>query len=407
MINFEIPKDVLDDIAVYEKLAIELMRPNARYFDEHEHERPYEFINTIWALERENFRSKRGGEEDAGTALLKLILGIEMLSWGDTGQYLIRPGPRLGGTAVEAVGTPEQKERFLKRFTEGDEPAWGAMAITEPDAGSDNSSMRTTAILDKEKSEWIINGEKIFITSGSMALNESNDFCVVWATVDASPGRQGIKSFVVEANTPGVTVGKGLDKLGIHASDTVIISFKDVRIPYENILGSPEVRQSTSTKGFKGAMKTFDVSRPAVAASAIGIARAALEFTKEKLIEDGLEIDYLKPRHKMTAIERDLMEMEAQYKSARLLTLKATAAMIHGQGNRLDASMCKAHAGTAVTKITQKAVEILGPLGYSRKFLVEIWMRDAKINDIYEGTRQINLLIVARTILGYSRRELK
>jgi acyl-CoA dehydrogenase len=154
-------------------------------------------------------------------------------------------------------------------------------------------------------------------------------------------------------------------------------------------------------------MKTFDASRPAVAASAVGIARAALEYTQEKLAEAGIEVDYTKPRHQLTAVERDLIDMEAQYKSAWLLTLKATAAMMHGQTNRLEASMCKAHAGTAVTKLTLKAVELLGPLGYSRHFLVEKWMRDAKINDIYEGTRQINLLIVARTILGYSRRELK
>ncbi|HEX6383203.1 MAG TPA: acyl-CoA dehydrogenase family protein, partial [Anaerolineae bacterium] len=168
-----------------------------------------------------------------------------------------------------------------------------------------------------------------------------------------------------------------------------------------------EVQKEKSSKGFKGAMKTFDASRPIVAASAVGIARAALEYTKEKLAEVGVKVDYGKPRHQMTAIERDLIEMEAQYKAAWLLTLKATEAIMYGRGNRLEASMSKAYAGTAVTKITQKAVELLGPLGYSRELLVEKWMRDAKINDIYEGTRQINLLIVARSILGYTRHELK
>jgi acyl-CoA dehydrogenase len=212
---------------------------------------------------------------------------------------------------------------------------------------------------------------------------------------------------VVEAGTPGVDVSPGLDKYGIRASDTVVISFSDARIPYDNILGSPEVQEQKTTQSFKGAMRTFDASRPAVAASAVGIARAALEYTQEKLAEAGIEVDYTKPRHQLTAVERDLIDMEAQYKSAWLLTLKATAAMMHGQTNRLEASMCKAHAGTAVTKLTLNAVELLGPRGYSRDFLVENWMRDAKINDIYEGTRQINLLIVARTILGYSRRELK
>jgi acyl-CoA dehydrogenase len=419
MISFEIPTDVKRETQLVESLARQVMRPKSRYYDENEHERPQEFINMMWPIIRE--RNKRYLERmkdengDAGdgrqaginTAILRLVLSIEMMSWGDAGQYLCTPGGGLGGTAVQAVGTHEQKLRLLGRFAEGDEPAWGAMAITEPDAGSDNSSMRTTAVLDENTNEWILNGEKIFITNGGLSLKESNGFCVVWATVDPSAGRKGIKSFVVEANTPGVEVSPGMDKFGIRASDTVIISFSDARIPYDNILGSPEVQTGTTTRGFKGAMRTFDASRPSVAASAVGIARAALEYTKEKLVQDGLEIDYTKPRHQMTAVEHELLEMEAQFKSAWLLTLKATAAIMHGRGNRLEASMCKAHAGTAVTKITQKAVELLGPLGYSREFLVEKWMRDAKINDIYEGTRQINLLIVARSILGYSRRELK
>ena len=417
MISFEIPENIKQQVQMAEMVAAQVMRPKSRYYDEHEHERPVEFIEMMWPVVREQYKrqmAKLTGENGANgtqregpdTSLLRLVLLIEMMSWGDAGQYLCIPGGGLGGAAVEAVGTPEQKIRFLGRFAEGDEPAWGAMAITEPGAGSDNSSMRTTAVLDPETNEWVINGEKIFITSGALSLKESNGFCVVWATVDPSAGRRGIKSFVVEASTPGVEVSHGLDKLGIRASDTVILSFKDARVPYDNLLGSAEVRE-TNGRGFKGAMKTFDASRPIVAASAVGIARAALEYTREKLAEAGIEVDYTRPRHQMTAVERDLIEMEAQYKAAWLLTLKATEAIMYGRGNRLEASMCKAYAGTAVTKITQKAVELLGPLGYSRELLVEKWMRDAKINDIYEGTRQINLLIVARAILGYTRHELK
>jgi acyl-CoA dehydrogenase len=331
---------------------------------------------------------------------------IEQLSWGDAGQYLCLPHPMLGGAAVDSAGTPEQRLRFLSKFTEG-EPKWGAMAITEPGAGSDNSSMRTTAVLDQETNEWVINGEKIFITSGKLALEESDGLCVVWATVDPTAGRAGIKSFVVEGHTPGVSIAKQEHKLGIRASDTVSLHFDNCRIPYENILGSPEVQQQTTVKGFQGAMKTFDASRPAVAASAMGIARAAVEFTRERLAEEGIEVDYRKGLHQMTAVERDLVEMEGRHKAAWLLTLRAVAMMAHGESNRLAASMCKFRAGEAVTWITQKAVELLGPLGYSRELLVEKWMRDAKINDIYEGTKQINQLIVARSILGYSRRELK
>jgi acyl-CoA dehydrogenase len=251
-----------------------------------------------------------------------------------------------------------------------------------------------------------LNGEKIYVTSGLMAAQESDGFVVVWATLDPSAGRAGIKSFVVEAGTPGMTVSKIEDKLGIRASDTVSLVFDDCRIPYDNILGSPEIKQRT-TKGFKGVMKTFDASRPLVAASAMGIARATIDFVKETLQKEGIELRYDVPRHRRTALEQTVFEMEAQYKAAWLLTLRAVALLDQRQPNALESSMCKVKAGKAVTEITQKAVEILGPLGYSRQWLVEKWMRDAKINDLFEGTGQINLLIVARRILEYTRRELK
>lgn len=419
MINFEIPEKLQNELQLAKMVAEQVMRPKSRYYDEHEHELPVEYVNMMWpVLKEQNKRSMdklrangsngdRPERSGPSTSLLRLILLIETLSWGDAGQYLSTPDPALGGAAVEAVGTPEQKLRFLSKFAEG-QPKWGAMAMTEPGAGSDTSAIRTTATLDPETNEWVLNGEKIFCTNGSLALEESDGFVVVWATVDPGSGRAGMKPFVVEAGTPGVTIAKREHKMGIRASDTAAIVFKDARIPYDNILGSPEVQErGGSTEGFKGAMKTFDASRPAVAASAMGIARAALEFTRERLKEEGVELDYTKPRHEMTAVERDLLEMEARHKSAWLLTLRAVAMMSHGHSNRLEASMCKARAGEVVTWITQKAVELLGPLGYSRELLVEKWMRDAKINDIYEGTKQINTLIVARSILGYTRRELK
>lgn len=413
MISFEIPPELLAQCEPYAQIARDLMRPHARYYDEHEHERPSAFIQAIWPLEQARSRRLQTAVEQEAAPdgpdldILATILLAELLSWADAGQFLARPGGRLGGTAVQAVGTPAQRARFLQRFAESDTPVWGAMAITEPDAGSDNSAMRTTAVLDPQTNEWILNGQKLFITSGALALQESDGICIVWATVDPQAGRQGIKSFVVEAHTAGVSVSPGMDKLGIRASDTVILTFENARIPYDNVLGDLETQTGHSSKGFAGAMKTFDASRPAVAASAVGIARAALELTREKLAEAGVELDYTKSRFQQTAVERDLLEMEAQVKTAWLLTLKATSAIMHGRSNRLDASMCKVAAGTAVVFVTQKAVELLGPLGYSREWLAEKLMRDAKINDLYEGTRQINLLIVARALLGYSRRELK
>jgi acyl-CoA dehydrogenase len=416
VISFEIPDRITNELQLAKMVAEQMMRPKSRYYDEHEHERPVEYISFMWPVLRDQNKrrwekAQKGDKpkrEGPDTSILRLVMVVEMLSWGDAGIYLCTPDPALGGAAIESVGTPEQKERFLRRFAEG-EPKWGAMAMTEPGAGSDTSAIRTTAVLDPETDEWILNGEKIFCTSGGLALDESDGFVVVWASVDTKAGRAGMKPFVVEAGTPGVTIAKQEEKLGIRASDTVSIVFNNARLPYDNILGSPEVRQteSTTTKGFKGAMKTFDASRPVVAASAMGIARAALEFVREKLAEAGVELDYTKPRHALTAVERDLLEMESRHKAAWLLTLRSAALMGYGRPNRLEASMCKARAGETVTWITQKAVELMGPLGYSREFLLEKWMRDAKINDIYEGTKQINQLIVARSILGYTRRELK
>ncbi|MGB1251471.1 MAG: acyl-CoA dehydrogenase family protein [Candidatus Promineifilaceae bacterium] len=417
MISFEIPEHVRKTIAFYTDVAENAMRPPSRELDENEHERPVKYIEAMWPLIKQEYRERIEAlsadatpqQQTDGTNWDRLvtILTVEQLSWGDAGQYLCRPTPSLGGAAVEAVGTRAQKLRLYERWTH-DPPKWGSMAITEAAAGSDNSSMRTTAVLDQATNEWVLNGEKLFITNGKLALEDSNGFCVVWATIDPAAGRAGIKSFVVEAGTPGVMVSKREHKFGIRVSDTVVLSFSDARIPYDNLLGSAEIiTKKSRAKGFKGAMATFNSTRPGIAASAMGVARATIELTTEILAEQGIRVDYEKPAHLWTAVERDLVEMEARYKAAWNLTLLASGQMVHGVNNRMEASMCKYRAGEAVNWITQKAVELLGPLGYTHSTLVEKWMRDAKINEIYEGTRQINQLIVARSLLGYSRRELR
>jgi acyl-CoA dehydrogenase len=341
-----------------------------------------------------------------------LIHVIERLSYGDAGIYLCTPGGALGGAAVAAAGTPEQRQRFLTRFN-GGEPKWGAMAMTEPQAGSDTAAIRTRATLSEDGTEWVLNGEKIFVTGGLMAAQDSDGFVVVWATVDPTLGRAGMRPFVVEARTPGMTVTKLEKKMGIRASDTAAIVFEECRIPFENVLGDPTlampeaVREGASRQGFKGAMATFDATRPAVAASAIGIGNAALEFVREFLAGEGVEVRYGVPYQKQSAVERDVIRMEAELRAAWLLTLKAAWLMDQRLPNNLEASMCKVKAGEVVTWVTQKAVEILGPEGYSTKYLLEKWMRDAKINDLYEGTGQINRMIVARNILGYKTSELR
>ena len=422
-IEFEIPEGIVQTAQMVKYIAETTMRPYARELDEHEHERPTAFVEQMWPIlsgqqkstlkKLEKLAETNGGDgteekkrDRPSTQYLSLMYMIEMLSWGDAGIYLCLPSAALGGAAIEAVGTTEQKLRLLRRFAEGDKPVWGAMAITEAGAGSDNSAITTTAVFDEETNEWVLNGEKIFITSGKLALEESDGLVIVWATLDKSAGRAGIKSFVVEAGSPGVSVPKVEIKHGIRASDTAVIVLDNARIPVDNILGSPEVQADRGTRGFKGAMATFDASRPLVAASALGIARAAVELTKEKLAEEGIEIPYGVPNHRLTALQYDVLEMEAQLKAAHLLTLRAVAMLDQKLGNPLEASMCKVKAGKVVTDVTHKAVELLGQMGYSREWLAEKWMRDGKINDIFEGTGQINTLVVARRILGYTRKEL-
>jgi acyl-CoA dehydrogenase len=398
MIDFELTPEQKEAVEAAHKIAEELFRPISRYYDEHEHESPQELIDKLWEKRREG--SLFGGLD------ITAALRAEEVCWGDAGLYLCVPSPGLGGAAIFATGTKEQLQRFLGNYNEGG-PKWGAMAMTETGCGSDTSAISTTAVRDGD--EWVLNGEKIFVTCGKRAMENPEGVVVVWATVDKSAGRAGMKSFVVQAGTPGARVEKMEKKLGIKANDTVTIVFDNCRIPYENILGSPEVRKidKTETAGFKKAMATFDATRPIVAAMAFGVGRAALDFVKETLEKEGIKIHYGLPRQKLTALERDVMDMEANYKAAKLLTLRSLWMMSQLLPNNLEASMAKAKAGLAVTKITQKAVELMGPLGYSRKYLLEKWMRDAKINDIFEGTGQINMLVVARRILDYSRGQLK
>ncbi len=407
MISFETPKTIEQSAVMVETVAENVMRPHSRYYDEREHEIPWDYIHFMHeAMQSVGAGSlaPEDGEDDGRPSLQyqRLAFMIESLSWGDAGMYLCTPGGGLGAAAVEATGTPEQKGRFLERF-KSEEPVFAAMAMTEPHAGSDTSAITTRA--ERDGDDWVLNGEKIFVTAGHKSLVDTPGFVVIWATIDPDAGRKGIRPFVVEAGTPGCMVTGLEKKLGIRVSDTASIVLDDCRIPSDNILGSPEV-DAESRKGFKGAMRTFDATRPLVAASALGIARAALELLEELLKGEGIEIRYGLPRSRMSNIEREIVDMKVQLRSAWLLVLKAVWLADQRQPNTLESSMAKVRAGDVVVKITQRAVELMGPLGYSRDTLLEKWFRDAKINDLYEGTGQINRLIVARRILDYSRHEL-
>lgn len=402
-ISFELTRNSVLAREHYNRIAREQMRPLSREADRAEHVLPRKWVDFWWNEGRKGSPGDPSAESDG---FVTVCIQAEELCWGDAGLYLRMPTAALGGSAVGAAGTPEQRAKFMAPFRDSPHPVWGAMAITEPEAGSDAAAIQTTAEFDEDANEWILNGTKIFCTAGEGASQVEGGFVVVWATIDKSAGRGGIKSFVVPAKTPGMELVGLEKKLGIRASDTATLRLENCRVPAGNLLGSAEVKKKkegpAGDKGFKGAMATFDASRPIVAAMAVGVGRASLDFLKQELERQGVKLRYDAPPHALSAIERDVMEMEAELQGARLLTWRSAQMMGQGKPNNLEASMAKAKAGLAVTQITQRAVEILGPIGHSQKLLVEKWMRDAKINDIFEGTQQINQLIVARRILDYS-----
>jgi len=322
-------------------------------------------------------------------ANMATLVGLIELCWGDVGLALTIPRQGLGNAAIAAVANEEQRHRFKGR--------WAAMAITEPEAGSDSAAIRTTAVRDGD--HYVLNGEKIFVTCGQRA-----DLIVVWATLDPRLGRAAIKSFVVERGTPGMQVVRLEHKLGIRASDTASISLSDCRVPKENLLGSPDV---DTKQGFGGVMQTFDNTRPFVAAMALGVGRASLERTRELLRQRGILSGYERALFGSTAAEAELYRMESELEAARLLTLKAAWMADNRMPNSKEASMAKAKAGRVATFITLRCLQLCAATGVTETELLEKWARDSKILDIFEGTQQIQLLIIARRLLGKSSAQLR
>ena len=401
-INLELPRKLEAVIEKAHQGAAEMLRPISRKWDLREHEYPVELdtlatlfegisqANAIAFAGAEAFAAGEAKDSNHNGANMSAVLNVMEISWGDVALMLSVPRQGLGNAAISSVATPEQLERLGK-------DVWAAMAITEPGFGSDSAAVTTTAKLEDD--EYVINGEKIFVTAGSRATH-----IVVWATLDKSLGRAAIKSFIVPREHPGVTVERLEDKLGIKASDTAVIRFDNVRIPKENLLGSPEIQVE---KGFAGVMETFDNTRPVVAAMAVGIARAALEELRKILTEAGVEISYDKPSHAQTAPAAEFLRMESDWEAAYLLMVRSAWQADNNIPNSKEASMGKAKAGRVASDITLKAVELAGTVGYSEQTLLEKWARDSKILDIFEGTQQIQLLVVARRLLGLSSSELK
>jgi acyl-CoA dehydrogenase len=403
MINLETPKKHKAFVEQAHQVAMNMLRPISRKYDLAEHSYPKEL--DMLAAMVDGLESS-GASEGAGATGVRVaedkenkgnkngsnmasVLSVEEMCWGDVGLLLSMPRQGLGNSAIASVATDEQLERF--------KGTWASMAITEPSFGSDSAKVSTTAVLDGD--EYVLNGEKIFVTSG-----ERSDSIVVWATLDKSLGRAAIKSFVVFKDTPGVKVERLEHKLGIRASDTAVITFTDARVPKENLLGSPEVDVK---QGFAGAMATFDNTRPLVAAMAVGCARASLDLTGDLLAQAGVEIDYTRPANLQHAAAARFLQLEADWEAAHLLTLQAAWMADNKKPNSLEASMSKAKAGRVGSDVTLSCVELCSTVGYAETELLEKWARDSKILDIFEGTQQIQQLIVARRVLGLSSAELK
>ena len=390
MISFDLTKNdrkVLDAIREESLIA----RKYARHYDEHEEEFPPDQLPE--AKDRPGFYSLLGGRdvEDTGMNVLGMLITAAQ-TWGDYSVRLRRNTTGLGNSALRAAGTPEQQQKWSHLTL--------AMAITEPGCGSDPSRVKTTATRDGD--HYVLNGEKIFVTTGCRA-----DAVVAWATVDANAGRAGIKSFLVEKGTPGFTVVRKEKKLGIRADDTAAYVFENCRVPRENLLGGDETVAKEGSGGFRGVMKTFNMTRPMVAAIGLGISQAALDFTREQLEQAGIEVKYGASTASQSALAQKFLELEAMQEAAMLTVMRAAWLADRQESNNLESSIAKAKGGSTVRLVTQGCIEILGPLGVSREHLLEKWFRDVRITDIYEGTGQIQNLIIARTILGYSRNELR
>jgi acyl-CoA dehydrogenase len=382
-------------------LAVSVIRPECLKWDR-EHGVPEAFLRNLAMLgknlgalammdrEAENKAEGAPKEKKKSSVNVTSIVAAEEMAWGDPGLLLCMPGPGLGGPPVRGSGTPEQKERFLGIFKDMDtQLKWGAYALTEPGAGSDVASIKTSC--RKDGKHWVLNGRKCFITNGARA-----SWNVVFATVDPSLGRAGHRAFVVEKGTPGFSVGRIEEKMGLRASETAELVFEECRVPEENLLGGEERYQTK--EGFMTAMKTFDNTRPLVGAMALGIGRAAYEYAR-----DFVKSNYVLGRHtpRYAAIAERLARVGRQLEAARLVTWRAGWMADEELPNAKEASMAKAMAGQAAIRACIEAIEICGAEGTLARDhqLLEKWFRDIKVYDIFEGTGQIQRVVIAKRLL--------
>jgi len=378
--------------------AEQQMRPIAAEWDERE-ETPWPFIEEAAKLGVYGLDFLMNAFSDPTG--LSMMIALEELAWGDAGLCMSLMGTTLGVAAIVANGTPEQQMEWIPQcYGSPGDIKLAAFGVSEPDAGSDVSSLRTRAVYDEASDEWVLNGTKTWITNGGIA-----NVHVIVASVDPSLGSRGQASFIVPEGTPGIRMGQKFKKMGIRASHTAEVVLEDCRVPGACLLGGKDklderlarVREGKKASS-QAAMATFEATRPAVGAQALGIARAAYEYA----------LDYAKERKQFgraiienQAIAFKLANMKTSIDAARLLVWRASwmaatkKPFLSGEG-----SMSKLFAGETAVHVTEEAIQILGGYGYVREYPVERWHRDSKIYTIFEGTSEIQRLVIARSISG-------
>jgi alkylation response protein AidB-like acyl-CoA dehydrogenase len=378
--------------------AADVVRPAAAEWDERE--------ETPWPVVREAARIGLYGFESLADMYgdpsgLSLQIANEELFWGDAGIGMALFGTSLAVAGIFSAGTPDQLAEWVPQcFGDEADPKVAAFCVSEPEAGSDVSAMRTRARWDGAKDEWVISGQKAWITNGGIA-----NVHVVVASVDPELGARGQAAFIVPPGTPGLEAGRKIRKLGLRASHTADVFLDEVRVPGHCLLGGREkldarlarAREGGRAKG-QAAMATFEVSRPTVGAQALGIARAAYEYALEYA---GERIAFGRPVVENQAIAFALADLRTEIEAVRLLIWQA--AWMARNGRAFDAaqgSMSKLRAGELAVAATEKAVQVLGGAGYSREHPVERMYRDAKIYTIFEGTSEIQRLVIARAVSG-------
>jgi acyl-CoA dehydrogenase len=377
MIDFTLTDEQRNLREMAHDFAVKEIRPVAWDYDR-DGTWPQDVIEKAWdvGLMNSHIPEQYGGP---GAGYLDGCLIEEELSWGCSGIQTSLGCNGLASTPVLIGGSEEVKKEYLGRLTEA--PLLASFCLTEPDAGSDVSGMRTTAVRRGDK--YLINGSKCFITNGGHA-----NWYTVFAKTDRDAGHRGISAFVVPRDA-GVVVDKKEDKLGQRASNTATISFDDVEVPAANLLAE-------ENHGFKLAMMTLDRTRPGVAAMATGIARAAFEFAVEYSKE---RVQFGVPIAMHQAVQFMIADMATDIEASRLLTWKSAALLDEGERNTLVSSHAKRFAADAAMKVTTDAVQIYGGYGFIKEYPVEKLFRDAKIMQLYEGTSQIQRLVIARETL--------